>query len=93
MVIKVKGVGVHPSPPPGSAYFSIMMEFTPASGRCHSVCTLWSHYFEHSFRANLLGLDQREPEKSKGQAVVAYTILKGLTHEIEIKYFDKYRPQ
>jgi hypothetical protein len=31
---------VHPSPSPGGANFSIMMECTPESGLCHSVCTL-----------------------------------------------------
>jgi hypothetical protein len=31
---------VRPPPSPGWADFSIMMEFTPESGRCHSVCVL-----------------------------------------------------
>jgi hypothetical protein len=36
----LKGVGVHPPPSPAWANFSIMMERTPKSGRCHSVCIL-----------------------------------------------------
>ncbi len=31
-----------PEPSPGWAGFSIMMEYMPKSGHCHSVCTLWS---------------------------------------------------
>jgi hypothetical protein len=37
----VKGDGgapLHPPPTPAWANFSIMMECTPESGRCHSVC-------------------------------------------------------
>jgi hypothetical protein len=38
--------GVHPPPPsppsPGGANFYIMMECTPESGHCYSVCALWS---------------------------------------------------
>jgi hypothetical protein len=38
----VKGGGrAPPPPPPAWADFSIMMECTPESGNCHSVCTLW----------------------------------------------------
>jgi hypothetical protein len=37
-----KGVWAHPQPSPGWANFSIMMDCTPGSGHCHSVCTLWS---------------------------------------------------
>jgi hypothetical protein len=33
-------VGVHPSPSPAWANFSIMMECTAESDRCHSVCVL-----------------------------------------------------
>jgi hypothetical protein len=36
MVNVVKGVGVHPPPTPAWANFSIMMEYTPESGRCNS---------------------------------------------------------
>jgi hypothetical protein len=32
-----------PAPPsPGCADFTIMLECTPESGNCNSVCTLWS---------------------------------------------------
>jgi hypothetical protein len=43
MVNIVKG-GRRVSPPPSQAWanFSIMMECTPESGRCQSVCTLWT---------------------------------------------------
>jgi len=34
----VKEVCVHPPPYPGWANFSIIMECTPKSGHCHSVC-------------------------------------------------------
>ncbi len=30
-----------PPPSPAWANFTLMMECTPESGRCHSVCTLW----------------------------------------------------
>jgi hypothetical protein len=37
-------VRVHTPPPsPAWANFSIMMECTSESGRCHSVCILWKH--------------------------------------------------
>jgi hypothetical protein len=42
MVDTVKGGGSTPQPSPDWANFSIMMECTPESGHCHSVCTLWS---------------------------------------------------
>ncbi len=32
---------MHHPPPAAMANFSIMMECTPESGHCHSVCTLW----------------------------------------------------
>ncbi len=42
IVDRVKGGGrITPHPSPGWADFSIMMECTPKSGNCHSVCTLW----------------------------------------------------
>ncbi len=37
----VTGVGREPPPSPGWANFSIIMECTPESCNCHSVCTLW----------------------------------------------------
>jgi hypothetical protein len=40
MVTRVKRGGRAP-PPLNKANFSIMMECTPESGSCHSVCTLW----------------------------------------------------
>ncbi len=33
---------MHPPHSPGWANFSILMKCTPESGRCHSVCTLWT---------------------------------------------------
>jgi hypothetical protein len=41
MVHRVKKGWRAPPPLPGWDDLSIMMEFTPESGRCHSVCTLW----------------------------------------------------
>jgi hypothetical protein len=40
MVDRVKGGGRAPPPSPGWADFTIMMECTPESSHCHSVCTL-----------------------------------------------------
>ncbi len=40
---------MHPPPSPAGANFSIMMECTPKSGRCHSVCTLrFKLFFSYS---------------------------------------------
>ncbi len=49
MVNVVKGGGRAPPPPPPApawANFSIMMECTPKSNRCLSVCILWSELYE-----------------------------------------------
>ncbi len=37
MVNVMKGVGVHPLPPPGQANFTLMTECTPESSRYYSV--------------------------------------------------------
>jgi hypothetical protein len=39
MVDRVKGGGREPTPSPGWAEFTIMMECTPESGHCQSICT------------------------------------------------------
>ncbi len=52
MVDRVKGGGrVPPTPSPGWANFSIMMECTPESGLCYSVCTLWVSRYRRWFPA------------------------------------------
>jgi hypothetical protein len=40
MVNVMKGVGVHPPPSPAWANFTLMMEYTPESSRCNSVCSV-----------------------------------------------------
>jgi hypothetical protein len=50
MVDIVKGGGlVFPLPPPSPdrADFSIMIEYTPQRGHCHSMCTLWALLYNH----------------------------------------------
>jgi hypothetical protein len=47
MVDRVKGGGRAPSP--GRADFSIMIEYTPESGHCHSVCILFVVVFKFSY--------------------------------------------
>jgi hypothetical protein len=54
------GEGLHPSPSPGWANFSIMMECTPESGNCHSVCTLCAVH-----RKNLLRTKHALPYTTK----------------------------
>ncbi len=44
-----RGVGVHLPPSPAWAYCFIMMECTPESGRCHSMCTLWRYLTIHIY--------------------------------------------
>ncbi len=46
MVTRVKGGGRAPPNLPSRADFSIMMEYMPKIGNCHSVCTLWSNLAE-----------------------------------------------
>jgi hypothetical protein len=41
MVIVLRGGGRAPRTLPPGPIFSIVMEGTPESGRCHSVSTLW----------------------------------------------------
>jgi hypothetical protein len=71
MVHRVKGGGRAPRAPftPGWADFTIMMECTPESDHCHSVCTLWHDlrvWSEHSvlafkFTLSLQGADPPPP--------------------------------
>jgi hypothetical protein len=41
-IVKEDGRTPPTTPTPGWANFSIMMECTPESGHCPSVCTLWA---------------------------------------------------
>ncbi len=50
--------GRAPPPSPGWAYFNIVMECTPGSGICHSVCTLclcWSRIHERTISLRFKG--------------------------------------
>ncbi len=62
---RVKGDGRAPPPSPGWANFSIMMECTPESGRCHSVYTLWTYLIcWPDLRSHILTVISRLPETS-----------------------------
>ncbi len=55
-----KGGGRAPPFLPGWANFSIMMEWTPESGPCHFVCTLWVELMDlacqHGIGLTVVGL-------------------------------------
>ncbi len=75
--IEWKGWGLHP-PSLAWANFSIMMECTPESGRCHSVCTRWGGQTPLPSASRAKNTFITEPHtKKRGKLLSVYSLVCG----------------